>query len=230
MRIIIIVLFLLLFSFVSFPHDLWIEEAGNGFKLFYGHKHSAHSGDEIIEYNMDFVKSVKCQKAEKVEDISFKKEYPLYFEGNCNSIYVLFSSGYWTKTVYGTKNVSKEGVENVLKSWFSVESVKYIRNYNENSKKPISDSLEIVSLSDISKIKKGDKIRLKVFYGGKPKANVVVAYKDKPRGETDEEGNINITIKDSGFQVISASITEKGDGIKADEKIITTNLNFQVKE
>ena len=223
-------LILLLLSYLGFSHELWIEEKDNGFTLLYGHKYSSHGGESIMEYNPEFVKYVKCQKGEKIEEVNFEKKYPLSFKKDCDSLFIVFSSGYWTKTVYGTKNVSKEMEENVLKSWLSVESVKYIKNYNENSKKPMSDSLEIVSLSDITKLKKGDKIRLKVFYEGKPKENVVVAYKDKPRGETDEDGNINITIKDPGFQVISGSITEKQDGIKADEKIITTNLNFQVKE
>lgn len=230
MKVINFILFLLLFSFILYSHDLWLEEKEGNFTLFYGHKHSTHSGDTIMEYNPEFVKDIICQKGDKIEKVNFENKYLISFKKDCDSVYVLFSSGYWTKTVYGTKNVSKEKEENVIKSWLSVESVKYIKNYDENSKRPLSNNLEIVSLSDLSKLKKGDKIRLKVYYEGKPKGNVVVAYKDKPRGETDEEGNINITIKDTGFQIISASIEEKEDGIKADEKIITTNLNFIVKE
>ncbi len=230
MKVMNLFFFLLLFSFIVFSHDLWIEEKEGSFTLFYGHKHSTHSGDTIMEYKPEFVENIICQKEDKIEKVDFENKYPVSFKKDCDSVYVLFSSGYWTKTVYGTKNVSKEKEENVIKSWLSIESVKYIKNYDENSKKPLSNNLEIVPLSDISKLKKGDKIRLKVYYEGKPKENAVVAYKDKPRGETDGEGNINITIKDTGFQIISASITEKENGIKADEKIITANLNFIVKE
>jgi nickel transport protein len=213
-----------------FAHDLWIEEDNGGFKLLYGHKHSSHGGDSIMEYNADFVKNIKCLKKGKVEEIKYEKKYPISFKDDCDAVFILFSSGYWTKTVYGTKNVSKENEKQVVKSWFSIESVKYVKNLSNNYKNPMTDELEIVPLSDLSKIKVGDKLRLKIYYKGKPQKDVVVAYEDKPRGTTDEEGNINISLKKGGFQVITASITEKEDGIKADERITTTNLNFVIKE
>jgi len=214
---------------VVMSHDLWIEEDGGGFKLMYGHKHSSHGGEAIMEYKPEYVKYIKCLSRGKIEDVSFEKTYPIKINRDCDEVYIMFSSGYWTKTVYGTKNVSKENEKQVVKSWLSFESVKYIKNLRDSSKKPISEDLEIVPISDLSKLKSGDKLRLKIYYKGRPRKDVVVAYNDKPRGTTDEEGNINITIKETGFQVVSASISEKEDGVKADERIITTNLNFIVK-
>ncbi len=213
-----------------FAHDLWIEEENGTYKLLYGHKHSSHSGESVIEYKPEYVKYIKCQKGHKVEDISTENKYPITFSKDCDAVFVMFSSGYWTKTVYGTKNVSKENEKQVVKSWLSFESVKYVKNLTLKAQQPLSDDLEIVPTSDLSKIKTGDKLRLRLFYKGKPAKDVVVAYDDKPRGTTDPDGNINITVKKPGFQVISASVTEKEDGVKTDERIITTNLNFIVKE
>ncbi|MGB9599645.1 MAG: DUF4198 domain-containing protein [Myxococcota bacterium] len=231
MKKISFLLFLMLvFSKTLIAHDLWVEEENGEFKLLYGHKHSSHEGAAIMEYKPEFVKYVKCYSKGRTQELNFEKVYPVSFKADCDEVYIMFSSGYWTKTVYGTKNVSKESEKQVVKSWFSIESVKYIRNLKLPNKTPISDDLEIVPLSDLSKIKIGDKLRIKVFYKGRPRKDVVVAYDDKPRGTTDEEGNINITLKKSGFQVISASITEKDDGVKADERITTTNLNFIIKE
>lgn len=227
----LILILSVLFSFHDlFAHDLWIEEDGGTFKLMYGHKHSSHGGDTIMEYKPEYVKYIKCLKGQKTEDIAFESKYPVSFNRDCDAVYIMFSSGYWTKTVYGTKNVSKENEKQVIKSWLSFESVKYCKNLSLKQNNPMTEDLEIVPISDLSKTKTGDKLRLRVFYKGKPAKDVVVAYDEKPRGTTDSDGNINISIKKSGFQIISASLTEKEDGVKADERIITTNLNFFVKE
>ncbi|MCX7957595.1 MAG: DUF4198 domain-containing protein [Deltaproteobacteria bacterium] len=230
MRSIILTLFFITVSSFAYSHDLWIEEEDGSFKLLYGHKHSSHGGDTIMEYKPEFVKYIKCLSNQKTEDIVPDGKYPVSFQRACDVVFIMFSSGYWTKTVYGTKNVSKENEKQVIKSWESFESVKYIKNLSSKHQMPLSDDLEIVPLSDLSKIKTGDKLRLKVFFKGKPAKDVSVAYDDKVRGTTDSEGNINITLKKSGFQIISASLTEKGDGVKADEKITTTSLNFVLKE
>lgn len=220
---------LLSFSFFSFSHDLWIEKEGNNFKLLYGHKFSSHGGDKLMEYNPDFVKYLLCYEGGKVYNLDFERVYPINISAKCDEIFFLFSSGYWTKTVYGTKNVPKEGEKQVVKSWLSFESVKFLNNF-KGDLKPYTEELEIVCLSDLNKIKKGDKLRLRVFFKGKPLKDVPVAYFGNVRGTTYEEGNINITIKNEGFQMITASYTEKGDGVKADEVIYTTNLNFYLKE
>lgn len=222
-------IFFFLFSFFCFSHDIWIEREGDFYKLLYGHKYSSHSGDIIIDYNPEFVKYILCSEKGKIVKLDFEKTYPVKVFTKCDEIFLMFSSGYWTKTVYGTKNVPKNEEKGVVKSWLSYESIKFIENLSQNLK-PISEELEIVPLSDLSQIKKGDKLRLKIFFRGKPVKDIPVAYFGSVRGTSDEEGKINITIKNNGFQMITASYAEKGDGIKADEIIHTTNLNFYLKE
>lgn len=222
-------LFLLLVSYISFSHDLWIEKEGDYLKLLYGHKFSSHGGDKLMDYNPEFVKYFICKKDGKNSQKEFERAYPVKIKSECDEIFLMFSSGYWTKTVYGTKNVPKNEEKQVVKSWLSYESVKFIENY-KNDLKPMTEELEIVPISDLKKIKKGDKLRLQIFFKGKPIKDVPVAYFGNVRGTTDEEGKINITLKNDGFQMITASFEEKGDGIKADEFIHTTNLNFYIRE
>lgn len=221
---------ILLISGSLYAHDLWLEEEDGAVRLLYGHKYSSHKGTSIMEYSPEYVLYVRCQQRDKIVDVDVEKRYPLTLTSDCDVYYVLFSSGYWTKTVYGTKNVSKEGQSQVLKSWQSFESVKYVKGFSDKHNRSITDDLEIVPLSDLIKIRSGDKLRLQVFYKGRPLKDVVVAYNGKPRGNTDENGKINVIVKEKGFQMISASISEKGDGVKCDEIIRTTNLNFVVKE
>lgn len=183
-----------------------------------------------MEYDPNFVKEIFCSANGKVFLVSFEKKYPVEIKDSCQAIFVLFSSGYWTKTVYGTKNVSKENEKNVVKSWYSEESVKYVDKWDESMVKPFTSYLEIVPLVDLFKLKTGDKIRLMITFKGKPQNNVVVAYEDETKGVTDDEGKINIRIKKPGFQIITASLTQPADGLKADDIIYTTNLNFIVEK
>lgn len=213
-----------------YAHDLWLEEESGTVRLLYGHRYSSHKGASVMEYNPEHILDVRCQQGDKIINVDIEKKYPLTLISDCDVYYVLFSSGYWTKTVYGTKNVSKEGQSQVLNSWQSFESVKYVKRFSGKYNRSITNDLEIVPLSDISKIKRGDKLRLQVFYHGRPVKDVVVAYHGKPRGTTDENGKINVRVNEKGFQMISASITEKGDGIKCDKIIRTTTLSFVVKE
>ncbi|MGE5344164.1 MAG: DUF4198 domain-containing protein [Candidatus Omnitrophota bacterium] len=230
MRLKIIFIGLLMIASHCMAHDLWLEKEQNALKLLYGHKQSTHGGDTYLTYDPKQVKEVKGLINGNIENVNFDKNYPVTVKPIYDATFACYSSGFWTKTVYGTLNISKENQKNVVKSWYSEESVKFIHRWSENAAKPLTENLELNSLVDPAKLKPGDKIRLLVTYKGKPVKDVPVAYGDEPRGTTDDQGKINIRIQRAGFQIISASLTRPGDGIKADEVITTTSLNFMVEK
>jgi nickel transport protein len=41
---------LLVLSGQAQAHDLWLEREGEGFGLYYGHKHAGHEGVKFMEY------------------------------------------------------------------------------------------------------------------------------------------------------------------------------------
>jgi hypothetical protein len=56
----------------------------------------------------------------------------------------------------------------------------------------------------------GDKLRLLVTLGGRPKAGVSVAYDGDTRGVTGANGLINLKVRHGGTQLIAASVLEPG--------------------
>ena len=212
-------------------HDLWFAKNADGSVILkYGHITHAHGGKKNITYNMTNVKEVLGfnQRGEKV-NLKVENAYPLKIKNPPYAVMVVFSTGYWTKTVEGEKNLPKDSVEMPIHSWLSYEYVKYINRWSESFKNPLTDKLEVTPLQDITKVKKGDKVTFLVTLNKRPLKGVVVAYNGKPRGMTDEKGRINIRIREKGIQLISATYKEKGDGKKCDEIIHTATLNWEVK-
>lgn len=218
-------------SSIALSHDLWIEREGNSYSLYYGHLHPQAGEEKFIKYKPDDVIKFECYDVKGKLILSrFEKSYPAKLKGiSCATVYALFSSGYWTKSVEGLKNQPKDKVSGAIESWLSYESVKGIYSWTKALSKPLTEDLEIVPSEDPLNLKVGEKLRFFVFYRGKPLKDVVVAYDEHPIGTTDDDGGVNVRIKHHGLQNISASIREKADGVKADYTVRTANLIFEVK-
>jgi uncharacterized GH25 family protein len=224
---------LLLACFVAAPaavpaHDLWVEPEAGGYRLLYGHHPQiSHEGARQIAYAPDLVKSVVCLDAggghrpAKAGGTS-----PVKVEGDCAVLYVLTSSGYWTKTPAGTKNVRKTEAASPLASWQSFESVKHIAQWGPGAANPSGTPLEIVPTDNPLVLRDGDKLTLRVLAGGQPVADAVVTYDGKPRGQTGADGTLNVRVKHGGLQLIQASTRTPHAGAEADEVVHTTALTF----
>lgn len=210
-------------------HDLWLEKEAGGYVLFQGHRHASHAGAKNVPYKPSAVTSATCLNTDGVStSITPWKAHPVKFPGECAALLVSFSTGYWTKTPWETKNVPKTGITGVLKSWLSEHSVKRIDRWMSGSAKPISSGLEIVPLSDPGKVVIGDTLVVLVTDNKTPKAGVPVSYLGSTRGTTGDDGKFAIQIRRRGFQLISASIEAPLNDGKADIAIRSTALQFEV--
>jgi nickel transport protein len=210
-------------------HDLWLEKEEGGFGLYYGHKHSGHQGATLLEYPSAWVRESLCFDAEGMKvPVQSSGIYPYRIRGECAAAHVSISSGYWTKTPYGTQNVPKDQVRMPVESWLSHDSVKRIDHWTEPLARPLAGGLELTPLEDPLRLHKGEKLRLRVTFDGAPVEDAVVAYDGKPRGRPGPDGEINIRVRHAGFQVIQASFTRSIASEKADEVIYSTNLNFEL--
>ena len=211
----------------ALAHNLWIEGLGSERILLYGHQGSGHEGTQSLEYRPGYVREAKCLNSlGNAQSIVLKQEYPARLQHDCTLTWFLASSGYWSKTPYGTKNLPKAELEQVMESWLSFESVKRIDQWHPNFSKPISHELEISPQIDPYSLKVGDKVQLQTWYQGRPVAGVSVAYFGKPRGVTDKAGKINIRLNNPGFQLIQASLELPLNDGKADRIIQTSSLQF----
>lgn len=225
----IALLFLLTFS-LCLAHDLWLEKREGKMVLYYGHLDPKPGEEKFIKYKAENVLKALCfNKEGNGMKVAIKEGYPFSFPMACSAYYVLFSSGYWTKGVQGLKNLPKDKMESPLESWISYESVKRIEEWSDTFKKPLTEDLEIVPLEDPFNLKIYDKVRLRVYYRGKPVKGVVVLHNNHMVGTTEEDGGINVRIKGKDLQRISTSIKERADGIKADYIIKSTSLIFEVR-
>ena len=210
-------------------HDLWIEPEAGGYRLLYGHHPQvSHGGARQIPYAAEVVRSVVCLDAAGGRRAAKTGGAPVRIEGDCAVLYVLTSSGYWTKTPAGTRNVRKTEAVSPLNAWQSFESVKHLTGWGPGAAGAIGAPLEIVPAQDPFSLRDGDKLGVRVLADGKPVAGAVVRYDGKPRGETGADGSVNVRVRRGGLQLIQASVRTPHTGPDADEVVHTTALSFDL--
>jgi uncharacterized GH25 family protein len=212
-------------------HDLWLEPVPGGFTVQYGHppQRVSHGGETQVPYAPAQVESALCRDAEGGQrSARLGSSYPVRVEGDCAVVYVLLSSGYWTKTPTGTRNVRKTEAASPLASWQSFESVKHVAAWGAGASRPLGTPLEIVPAQNPLTLRDGDKLTVRVLAQGQPVTDAVVTYDGKPRGQTGGDGALNLRVKHGGLQLIQASTRAPHAGPEADEVVHTTALTFAV--
>lgn len=214
----------------SMAHDLWLERRDGAYTLYYGHERSGHSGERTLAYRPEQVKRTACfNTAGRELPAEVSRTYPVSLRGDCAVTWFFTSSGYWSKTPYGTQNLPKSEASAVLSSWLSFESVKRLDAWGETLARPLTRELEIVALANPLGLRPGDKLRVGVYRDGHPAEGVTVAYFGHPRGVTGGDGQVNIRLKEAGYQLIQASVElPLADG-KADKVVHATALVFELK-
>lgn len=214
----------------ALAHDLWIERDGLTQILIYGHERSGHEGVKTLEYPPERVLEARCfDDGGRDTGAAWRRSYPAQLQGDCALSWFLTSSGYWSKTPYGTRNLPRtEAGGAVLASWLSVESVKRLDAWGEPLARPLTRELEIVTLANPLGLKVGDKLRLAVYRDGCPAEGVTVAYFGHPRGVTGADGQVNIRLREPGYQLIQASLDLPLTDGKADKAVHATALVFEV--
>lgn len=211
-------------------HDLWIERSGPLHTLAFGHERSGHTGAKRLEYKPENVRQALCFGISgQMQSAEFGRQYPVTLNGDCAASWFMLSSGYWSKTPYGTKNLPKSEAGSVMESWRSVEAIKRIDSWGDALSRPLTDELELVPKDNPLSLKTGDKLRLRAFIQGKPAANVTVAYFGKPRGVSGADGAVNIRLNQPGIQLIEASLELPLNDGKADKTIHASSLQFEIK-
>jgi nickel transport protein len=230
-RLPLVLFVLLLLAPATHAHDYWLEAVGEDYLLHRGHRFSRHGGEEEVPFDPSIVTGAHCLRradaAPRPTEIS--SGYPPRIGGPCLALVVAADSGYWSQTLTGTKNQAKDELFGVLRSWHALESVKRVEGWNERLRQPLSDGLELVFTRDPFGLSPGDKLRLMATLGGAPARGATVAYDGDPRGVTGEDGRINLRIRHEGLQVITASLEEPLGSAKADKRVRSTVLMFDIE-
>lgn len=210
--------------------DLWFEGDGLDQVLFRGHRFVKHTGAaDRIPYDPDTIQLARCLRGGQTTELSRPyTDYPLRIAGPCTAVAATLYSGYWSESPAGPQNKPRTEVPGATDSWYAIESVKQIFSWDEQLLVPQSDELDLIPTSNPLGLERSDKLRLVATFRGRPVAGVTVAYDGDPRGVTDKEGNINLRIRHSGFQVITASIEEPVKNELADKWIRSAVLLFEL--
>jgi len=212
-------------------HDLWLERDGDTACLRYGHLPGGHGGARTLPLGAGRILAVFAFDAEgRPAAVTALPPDSLCFRGEAAALFVATSSGWWTKTIRGTRNLPKDAVEHPLKSWRSFESVKRLDAWGEALARPLTDRLELTPLADPLALRPGDKLRLLVTRGGEPVAGATVAYDGSPRGATGEDGRVNLRIRHGGLQLVQASLVLPLNSPHADEAAYATALVFELPD
>lgn len=211
-------------------HDLWLEKSGKQYTLYQGHRHSSHAGAETLPYGNGFVLGSRCVDARgSPRPLAIATTVPWSVSGECAALLVEASSGYWSKTPWETKNVTKPEAPGALKSWLSKDALKRLERWSAALGQPVGAGLEILPTADPFLLKPDDKLVVRVVRDGQPVAGAAVAYHGDPRGETGPDGRIAIRLRHGGVQLISASIELPLRDGKADVEILASTLQFELK-
>ncbi|RME07991.1 MAG: DUF4198 domain-containing protein, partial [Aquificota bacterium] len=181
-----------------------------------------------VRYDPSRVHSFECFDSEgRRLPSQIVSEYPVRLRGKCQMVQANLSSGYWTKTPEGLKNLPREEVKNPIESWYSVETVRRIEG-RILAKTPLTDGLEITLLEDPSSLRTGQKFTVAVYYGGKALRDVPVYHNGRVVGTTGDDGRINLRVREKGMQLIGVSVREKDQKGRADYTLRTFYLLFEV--
>jgi uncharacterized GH25 family protein len=140
----------------------------------------------------------------------------------------VFDGGFWSLTPDGEKNLPKNKVPDAVKAWRSKQFAKWIDIRSPLAKEPQGDELEIVPVTDLAKVRTGDKATFRVLLAGKALPGATLAIDHKPLGETDDEGEVRIKIRASAVESVSASYRRSVKTPEADSEVYEASLTFEV--
>jgi nickel transport protein len=208
-------------------HDFWLERQGDAFVLRYGHR-----GGEVLALDAAKIKTLTCrpgaQAPRNVLASATVSPKQLTFAGPCALVSAFHDGGFWSLTPDGEKNLPRNQVPDAVKSWRSQQFAKWVDTHSPLAGQALGDGFEIVPVSDLSKVKTGDKATFRVLLAGKPLSGVNLAIDHKPLGETDDRGEVRVKVRATTVESVSAWFRRAVKTPEADSEVFEASLTFEV--
>lgn len=229
----IISLFFILFLFLApraDAHDFWIEQEGKEFAVVFGHGTHREEFDpskikKVIAFDHQG-KEISVTKEKKGKGVVLKPiESP-------SLMIAEIDNGYWSKTIYGWKNLPKRKASRVVEAIRSLNYSKVLLSWSEMARKPVESlTLDILPMEDPFRMKIGDHLPVRILQHGKPLTGVEVTGNDHIKiGTSDKDGILKLLLS-KGHQLITVTYKEPlKDDPDADYLSITSTLTFEVKK
>ena len=212
----------------AWAHDFWVEQSGKDLLLIFGH------GDQREEFDISRVTAIKAFSSGggEIEVRKEKKGKGLLLQpGEPPSwVWVGIDNGYWSKTIYGWKNLPKRKASRVVEANRSICYAKALLSWNDALLRPAGEALlDIALLENPWGMKAGDLLPFKVFFRGKATPGIPVEGRDHETvATTDKDGNGRVRM-DKGRHLLSVSYREPAkDDPDADFITYAATLTFEV--
>jgi nickel transport protein len=209
-------------------HDFWIERSGGDLVLIFGH------GEQREEFDISRVKAARSFSSgggeNELRGEKRGKGLVLRPAEPPSWVFVEIDNGYWSKTIYGWKNLPKRKASRVVEANRSVCYAKAILTWNEALRQPASRALlDIVPRENPFSLKAGDSLPVKVYFRGKPLAGAEIEGRDHDKvAISDKDGNAKLRLS-GGRQLLSVDYKEAvRDDPDADFISYAATLTFEV--
>lgn len=214
----------------AFAHDFWIEQKGQDLMVVFGH------GEQREEFDLSKIKSVRVIDSQG-KDIPAQKEkkekgLALKTSGQPAAIMAEIDNGYWSKTIYGWKELPKRKASRVVEAIRSLFYTKIFISWSESVQVASSGArIDIVPMQNPFEMKGGDSLPLRILLGGKPLPGAEVIGSDHARiGTADKDGIVKIPLT-RGHNLLTVEYKERiRDDPDADALSLTATLTFEVKK
>lgn len=218
-------------------HDLWLDPAGNGVQVLYGHPHEPElpSAGKLMSLTATAPSGTVALKARLEPGPALRAAH----DGDA-LFAASYDNGYWVRLPDGSyRNASKRMLPQADKSLWSVKFAKAVAGPAAPWQQVVGQPLEIVPLE--APASASGKIRVRVLFEGRPLggASVVatdgVNFKseaDQARATTDAEGVAVVVLRSAGPQVLGVShrVTPSQTPALADSDSYGATLAFTVTD
>ena len=219
----------LTFSGQALAHDFWLERQAGEFLLRYGHR-----GGEILPLDAGKMRTLLCRKAtapaENLLRAATVSPKQLGLSASCEVVSAFLDGGFYSLTPDGEKNLPKNKVPDAVKAWRSKQFAKWIDTHSPLASQAQGEEFEIVPVSDLAKVKTGDKATFCILLAGKPVSGAVLAVAHKALGETDDHGEVRVKVRASDVELVSASYRRAIKSAEADSEVFEASLTFEVSK
>lgn len=210
-------------------HEFWVEQKGAEFTLVYGHGSAREEFDASKVKGITVLdtagKPVEVQKEKKGKGLLLK------LSSVPSVIAVEIDNGYWSKTIYGWKELPKRKASRVVEAIRSFNYAKALLAWEGSAPKlPGDPKLDIIPMQNPFDLQSGDFLKLRVVCQGKPVPDAEVEGTDHERvATTDKDGIAQVPLS-RGNQIITVSHKAPlKDDPDADFLSMTLTLTFEVK-
>jgi nickel transport protein len=160
-------LLVLLVPALASAHDFWAEPAGGAFVFRRGHR-----GEVALPLDGSKVRSIRCAAGGgEVLDLrprATAAEREVRLAARCDAVSASYDGGYFSLTPDGEVARPKDETPAAVRSWASRQHAKWIDPAAPAAARPLGDELELVPVTDLRRVRAGDKATFRVLRDGKP--------------------------------------------------------------